>query len=302
MIKFVSKVYVLYSNFVSDFSHTGSHIYLPSSFLASYPGQTNSVCKNQENLNGNYSLTIVQRSHYVKMPRGAKRYNKEKLLEILQEQCPTALRAFPSPDSFRFHIDNDKDKTAYLKVGFAINDKGRTKGAAWVEVNGTCKPWLYVRTITNGHVNMNSHRWVKCEGAFRMFTKLTSVYAWNDQMKALVSFVFVYTGHKETFADFDRGNGLHVLIGVLNSIEARAKSKGSSSGGKEKVAADKHDEGDNSQEQDSSLTDIMDEPSTNERENKEEIIIKKAYCTTAKRGLDVCVEDDVIPKKKLRVE
>lgn len=154
----------------------------------------------------------------------AKRYDRETILKILRDRCPMAIAAFPDADAFKFQVLNDN---AYLVVGLAMTDSRRPTGmTAWVEVTGPCKPWLYVRTSSKWRLEKDSHRLVQCQGVFGLISECADVYAWSNRMKALVSLVFVYAGHKDEFADFDRGKGLLILIEVLETVAKRAQCRG----------------------------------------------------------------------------
>ncbi|KAI0578871.1 hypothetical protein PtrSN002B_004811, partial [Pyrenophora tritici-repentis] len=91
---------------------------------------------------------------------------------------------------------------------------------AWVEILGPCKPWLHVRTINGGYVHPASHRYVRCDGVFGTLMDTAEVYAWGDNMKTIVSFAFVYAGKRDTYGDFDNGNGLPILVKTLEDIAA----------------------------------------------------------------------------------
>jgi hypothetical protein len=45
--------------------------------------------------------------------------------------------------------------------------------------------------------------------------------AFSNELKALVAFIYVYCGHKDTFADFDRGKGFSILVEALMTISER---------------------------------------------------------------------------------
>ncbi|EFQ86880.1 hypothetical protein CFE70_008183 [Pyrenophora teres f. teres 0-1] len=168
-----------------------------------------------------------------------KRYNRDELLGILEDQCPDALANFPKSDSFIFNTtedDGDKSKT-YLRIGRVLvetkKDYSLSLGdEAWVEITGPCKPWLYVQTIDHGCVDEKIYRHVRCDGVFGALTESANVYAWSDFMKALISFAFVYAGRRDTYADFDKGQGLPILVKALKDIAAHdqaVKNKGNNS-------------------------------------------------------------------------
>ncbi|KAF7442514.1 hypothetical protein A1F99_133830 [Pyrenophora tritici-repentis] len=144
----------------------------------------------------------------------AKRYNRDQLLDILENQCPEAFAKFPKADSFVF--TNTDDVLVETKKGgpLKLGDK------AWVEILGPCKPWLHVRTINGGYVHPASHRYVRCDGVFGTLMDTAEVYAWGDNMKTIVSFAFVYAGKRDTYGDFDNGNGLPILVKTLEDIAA----------------------------------------------------------------------------------
>ena len=236
----------------------------------------------------------------------AKRYDKEELLRILQKECPTAIAAFPSADTFKFQVT---DNATYLRVGQALTEEKRVAGDAWVLIVGACKPWLHVRQISYGQVLRTKYKFVRCDGPFGLVTKSINVYAWQDWMRALISFVFVYAGRKDEFADFDRGEGLQVLIKVLRAIEAHTEAQ---CGDKAIGAGASGDSEEISMATEESSTEpggkpiATDEPSAaaveTNNENEDEVTAGKealgeVTCgTVQKRALDT--EDDVSIKAK----
>ncbi|KAI8942694.1 hypothetical protein NX059_000743 [Plenodomus lindquistii] len=141
---------------------------------------------------------------------------------MLNEDCPDALDAFPNPEAFKFQTIGDK---TYVHVGHGYDGKRKASGIAWVKNVGSCKPWLKVSRITDGYVEDDNYRYVRCHSAFALAAGSDDVYAWHDRMKALVSFVLVYAGHQEIFADFDRGEGYPLLKSILEAGLRRGQKK-----------------------------------------------------------------------------
>ncbi|KAI0608475.1 hypothetical protein TUN205_07261 [Pyrenophora tritici-repentis] len=66
-------------------------------------------------------LTTFTRNKIDRMGR-AKRYNRDQLLDILENQCPEAFAKFPKADSFVFTNtdDGDAETRTFLSVGTVI--------------------------------------------------------------------------------------------------------------------------------------------------------------------------------------
>ncbi|KAF2451593.1 hypothetical protein P171DRAFT_8919 [Karstenula rhodostoma CBS 690.94] len=177
------------------------------------------------------------------MPRSKskiKRYfNRAELKDRLEEESPGITDRIPSSSAFKFFTDRTPQKNVYVKVG--ETKVGVTK-VGDTEVENTPRP-VYVgygdktgnRMITFNVSALYPERIIhekkelsrigtKFYAPFNRLAPLryehpSSSFAeslqWATELRALMTFAFVWCRKRDEFFDFDKGEGIRVLVEVL---------------------------------------------------------------------------------------
>lgn len=177
-------------------------------------------------------------------------------------------------------------------------------------MSGSCKPWLDVRSIDSGILSLG-YCTFQGEGIFSAITGDAGGYAWSNEMKALVSFVFVYAGQAEMFADFDWGKGLPIFIEVLELIEVREKAKERGEDESESASVTSDENTQSVADEDTYDSESDEEIGTSSSEREEEDAGEPSESDTSaqkiaeaekKRSLSPTGDDEVLTSKKPRFD
>ncbi|KAI4636492.1 hypothetical protein J4E83_001447 [Alternaria metachromatica] len=164
-------------------------------------------------------------SYSIEMGKKCKRYGKEQLLDMLQEQIPNAMAKIPRPDAFKFQ--SLPDGKSQLCIGTYIEGLSNpTTDEFWVHCGGIAKPWL---AFDIGDKDQAFHG----NAFFKKMTESGQVYLFSDGLKAIVAFVFVYCNKMEEFCDFQSGKGFNILVEKLRYMFPEVEESALSGNGTE---------------------------------------------------------------------
>ncbi|KAI4669297.1 uncharacterized protein J4E79_001340 [Alternaria viburni] len=225
------------------------------------------------------------------MGKKCERYDKQQLLDMLQEQCPDAMAKLPSADTFIFQNLDDGPGKAMLRIGTCTKGKrSPTTHELYVQCGGKAKPELWF-DIQNDYQSFNG------DGFFK---NMDGWYIYSDILKAAIAFVFVYCGHKEKFCDFGFGNGFKLLVKVLNYLLSDVEGGAASSNNTADAGTDTAEASD----ADANMVKIPGDDRSEEKlpeEYPQKSLDNVLSEKPRKRSLSV-ESDEPVVQKKLRVE
>lgn len=225
-----------------------------------------------------------------------KRYGKEQLLDMLQEQCPNTMAKLPLPDTFAFQAL--PDGTSELRIGSYT--KGRripVRHELWVRCGGTAKPWL-------GFDIEIDHKSFHGDAFFKKMTKSGTRDVYSDELKTMVAFVFVYCDKMEEFCDFQFGKGFKILIEQLKYMFPEVEDDVASSNGTQDVRTETAEASDADANADADMIKTPKDDQSAEKQPKEQLVnsLDDVLSEKPKKRLLSVETDEYSVEKKLRVE
>lgn len=168
-------------------------------------------------------------------PRRKCRLTLKELEEFLEEDVPGITDCIPSASDFKFFNDQTAQKNLYVKIGETKVKSSKVQhGMAPVyvglgDVTGSKMILFNVRTLHPERIIHENKELPRIGTTYlEPFSHLiplryeypSSSFAqslqWITELRALTMFAFVCGGHRAEFYNFNKGDGLRVLIEVLS--------------------------------------------------------------------------------------